>query len=85
MVLPSVHRPSAGFAAVSQSRRMSAVESIANVAVGYGVAIVTQVAVFPLFGIAASLGDNLAIGGIFAAISIVRSYVLRRVFNGRWR
>lgn len=70
---------------MTQSRRMSAVESLANVAVGYGVALATQIVVFPLFGIAASLGDNLAIGGIFAAISIVRSYVLRRVFNGRWR
>ena len=70
---------------MTQSRRMSAVESIANVAVGYGVAIVTQVAVFPMFGLQASLGDNLAIGGIFTVVSIVRSYVLRRVFNGGWR
>lgn len=85
MVFPSVHRPSAGFAAVSQSRRMSAVESIANVAVGYGVAIVTQSAVFPMFGLQASLGDNLAIGAIFTVVSLVRSYALRRVFNGGWR
>jgi len=70
---------------MTQSRRMSAVESLANVAVGYGVAIATQVAVFPLFGLAASIGDNLAIGGIFTVVSLVRSYVLRRVFNGRWR
>jgi len=69
---------------MTQSRRMSAVEAAANVAVGYGVGIATQVAVFPLFGIAASLGDNLAIGGIFTVVSIVRSYVLRRVL-GWWR
>lgn len=85
MVFPSVHRPSAGIAAVSQSRRMSAVESIANVAAGYGVAIVTQVAVFPMFGLQASLGDNLAIGAVFTVVSLVRSYLLRRVFNGGWR
>ncbi len=64
---------------------MSAVESIANVAVGYGVAIVTQVAVFPMFGLQASLGDNLAIGAVFTVVSLVRSYLLRRVFNGGWR
>jgi len=64
---------------------MSAVESIANVAVGYGVAIVTQSAVFPMFGLQASLGDNLAIGAIFTVVSLVRSYALRRVFNGGWR
>lgn len=65
-----------------QSRRMSAVESVANVAVGYGVAVAAQVAVFPWFGIAASLSDNLIIGAIFTVVSLVRSYALRRVFNG---
>ena len=69
---------------MTQSRRMSAVEAVANVAVGYGVAIATQIAVFPLFGLQASLGDNLAIGGIFTVVSIARSYVLRRMFNGGW-
>lgn len=33
-----------------QSRWMSLVESVANVLVGYIVAVVTQVLVFPLFG-----------------------------------
>lgn len=70
---------------MTQSRRMSAVEAVANVAVGYGVAIATQVAVFPLFGLQASLGDNLAIGAVFTVVSLVRSYLLRRVFNGGWR
>lgn len=64
-----------------QSRRMSLVESVANVAIGYGVAIASQVAVFPLFGIQVSLADNLAIGAFFTVISIVRSYLVRRLFN----
>lgn len=64
-----------------QTRFMSWVESVANVAVGYGVAVATQVAVFPLFGLHASISDNLAIGAIFTAVSLVRSYCLRRIFN----
>jgi uncharacterized protein (DUF2062 family) len=68
---------------VSQSRLMSVVESVTNVAVGYGVAVGTQMAVFPFFGIEASLSDNLAIGAIFTVVSLVRSYALRRLFN-RW-
>jgi len=64
-----------------QSRRMSLVEAVANVAVGYGVAVATQVLVFPLFGMTPSLGDNLAIGAIFTVVSLVRSYCLRRVFE----
>lgn len=66
-----------------QSRKRSAIEAAANVAIGYGVAVATQVAVFPLFGLHASLGENLAIGGVFTVVSLVRSYALRRLFN-RW-
>ena len=66
---------------MTQSRTMSAIEAIANVAVGYGVAVATQMVVFPLFGISASLGANLGIGLIFTAVSLVRSYALRRIFE----
>lgn len=66
---------------MDQSRLGSFVESLCNVAIGYGVALVTQMVVFPWFGITVSLSDNVAIGLIFTVVSIVRSYVLRRVFN----
>lgn len=66
---------------MKQSRRMSAIESAANIAVGFGVALATQVAVFPLFGLHASTSEHLAITGIFTAVSFVRSYALRRVFE----
>jgi len=60
---------------------MSLVEAIANVVVGYGIAVLAQVLVFPLFGLRASLADNLLIGGIFTAVSVVRSFALRRLFE----
>lgn len=68
---------------MSQSRLMSVVESVTNVAVGYGVAVGTQIVVFPLFGLHASMSDTLLIGAVFTVVSIVRSYALRRLFN-RW-
>ena len=64
-----------------QSRLMSLVEALASVAVGYGVAVVTQMLVFPLFGLETTLQANLAIGLIFTAVSLVRSYLLRRAFE----
>lgn len=64
-----------------QTRRGSFTEAVVNVAVGYSVALGTQLAVFPLFGIRASLEQNVGIGLIFTAVSIVRSYCLRRAFN----
>jgi hypothetical protein len=60
---------------------MSLIEAISNVTVGFGVALLTQVIVFPLFNIKVSLSEHLAIGGLFTLASIGRSYVLRRVFE----
>ena len=67
---------------MKQSRLMSLAESLANVLVGYGVAVLTQLVVFPLFGLVVTVTENLLIGLIFTAVSIVRSYVLRRSFEG---
>jgi hypothetical protein len=66
-----------------QSRWMSLVESVANVLVGYIVAVTTQYLVFPLFGLHATLSQNLMIGLIFTGVSLVCSYLLRRAFEAR--
>ena len=66
---------------MTQSRRVSLVEAITNVAVGYVLAVITQIVVFPWFGIHPSLGENFAIGSIFTGISLLRSYTLRRLFE----
>ena len=66
-----------------QTRMMSLIEAMTNIVVGYAVAVITQLLVFPLFGLLASLGDNLMIGLIFTIVSLARSYALRRVFNAR--
>ena len=66
---------------MKQSRLMSLVESLVNVLVGYGVAVATQMLVFPLFGLAVTFTENLLIGLIFTVVSIVRSYALRRGFE----
>ncbi|WP_295586999.1 hypothetical protein [uncultured Lamprocystis sp.] len=66
-----------------QTRTHSALEALANIAIGYGVALASQLAIFPWFGIHVPLSDNLLIGAWFTAISLVRSYVLRRWFNRR--
>ena len=66
---------------MTQSRAMSFVEAAANVVVGYVLAIATQVVVFPLFGLEAALVDHLAIGLAFLGVSLVRGYLLRRLFE----
>jgi hypothetical protein len=69
----------------AQSRRMSLIEAITNVAVGYALAVGTQIIVPPWFGLHPSIGDNLALGGIFTTISLIQGYALRRLFEARSR
>jgi hypothetical protein len=64
-----------------QSKKRSLAESITNVAVGCGVNLASQYAIFPLFGISVTFGEHLSITGYFTVISIVRSYLLRRWFT----
>ena len=69
---------------MAQSKRHSWLEACANVAIGYSVAMATQLVVFPLFGIHIPLSADVAIGAIFTGVSLVRSYLLRRLFN-KWQ
>jgi hypothetical protein len=66
---------------MAQSRMGSFVESVANVVIGYGVAVGAQVVIFPWFGVNLPLQSNLAIGVLFTVVSLVRSYCLRRLFR----
>lgn len=67
---------------MSQSRTMSFIESCTNIAIGYGVALTAQVIIFPVFGIHIGASDHMLIGALFTAVSLARSYMLRRFFNG---
>lgn len=60
---------------------MSLIEAITNVAIGYGIAVVTQMLIFPIFGLHTTLAANLQIGAVFTGISLLRSFLLRRFFE----
>lgn len=64
-----------------QTRRMSLLEAMTNVTVGYVLAVATQIVVFPWFGLHASLADSMGIGAVFTSISLLRGYALRRLFE----
>lgn len=66
---------------IKQTRKASLVETVLNTALGYGVALASQIIVFPWFGINIPISSNIAIGLIFTVISIARGFILRRVFE----
>jgi hypothetical protein len=64
-----------------QTRLQSLLEAWTNVIIGYFVALAAQIIVFPLYDIEVTISQNLQIGLIFTAVSIARSYLVRRLFN----
>ena len=64
-----------------QTKKQSLKESVVNVAVGYAVALISQVVVFPIVGIQATINQNLTVGLYFTIISLIRSYLIRRYFT----
>lgn len=67
---------------MTQTKQGSLAEAAANIAVGFTINYVANLLVFPLFGMHISLTNNLWMGCIYTGISLARSYILRRWFNG---
>ncbi len=64
-----------------QTRLGSLTEAVINLLVGFGVAVIGQIYIFPVFDIYISMYDNIFIAAFFTILSLVRSYSLRRLFN----
>lgn len=65
-----------------QTRLGSLIEAWANIAIGFSINFVANLIVLPWFGFDVTPLDAFGIGLIFTAISLARSYFLRRIFNG---
>lgn len=64
-----------------QKKSHSALEALFNTLIGFGVSMIANLLVLPCFGLKVTVSSAFWIGVIFTGISIVRSYVLRRLFN----
>ena len=64
----------------SQTRSMSLVESIANTGAGFLVSLVLQISLFSLMSIETTTSQNLLMSGVFTVASLVRGYLMRRLF-----
>lgn len=59
---------------------MSFVEASVNVLIGYLISVLANWLVLPAFGYLVSVSDSFLIGAVFTVISLIRSYVIRRLF-----
>lgn len=68
---------------MSQTKLGSIAEAWANIAVGFTINFCANMVILPLFGFhSLTVRNNFIIGLLYTGISLVRSYVLRRWFNG---
>ena len=66
---------------MTQSRKRSALEAVANVLVGCSVSWTATMIVLPAFGYDVTASDAGMMTLVFTGISLARSYLLRRWFN----
>ena len=66
-----------------QSKMESMIETLTSVFVGWIIGVILNMLVLPLFDYDVNLTDGVLISIIFTAVSVVRSYVVRRFFNSR--
>jgi hypothetical protein len=66
---------------MKQSRLMSLVESAVNIAVGLGVAMIANAIILPALGFPITLAQNAIIAVFMTAVSLARSFALRRLFE----
>ena len=66
---------------MNQTKLHSIIESITQTLIGLLTSILIQVILYPLLGIPVTFKQNLIITGVFFAVSIVRGYIIRRLFN----
>ena len=64
-----------------QGKKGSFVESIIQVLSGWGVAIITQLIVYPLMGIEVSIVQNINLSLIFIVVGFIKQYYVRRLFE----
>lgn len=65
-----------------QTKAMSAVEAATSTVAGFLVSLVLTFTVLPAFGYPVTPSHGIGITAIYTVASVVRSYAVRRVFNG---
>ena len=66
-----------------QTKKWSMIETLVSVGIGWLIGVILNMLVLPLFDYDVSLTDGVLISIIFTAVSVVRSYVVRRIFDSK--
>jgi hypothetical protein len=64
-----------------QKKHHSLIEAITNTLVGFLVSLCIQLIIYPVMNIPVRIEQNVIITLVFTIASILRGYILRRIFN----
>jgi hypothetical protein len=64
-----------------QTKKKSLIEAVSNTIIGLGTSFCIQLIIYPVLNIPVSIGQNVIITAVFFIVSIIRSYLVRRLFN----
>jgi hypothetical protein len=64
-----------------QSKKHSIIESVTNTVIGLVTSFIIQLIIYPLLDIPVSINQNIIITLVFFTVSIIRGYLIRRLFN----
>lgn len=66
---------------VMQTHKFSWIEAISNTAIGFIISFIIQIIIYPILNIDVKFSQNIIITSVFTIASILRGYIVRRLFN----
>jgi hypothetical protein len=74
--VPDIRRVPGG-----QTLSASLMEALVGIATSFALSLMLQTAMFPNLGLVVDATENLTIAGAFTLLSVLRSFIVRRLFN----
>lgn len=66
---------------MKQTKKKSMIESFVQTIIGLATSILIQITIYPMMGIPVTFSQNLIITLVFFSVSIIRGYIVRRIFE----
>jgi hypothetical protein len=66
---------------MKQTKKLSFMESLTQTVIGLVTSFMIQIVIYPILNIEVSLNQNIIITLVFFIASIIRGYIVRRLFN----
>ena len=64
-----------------QTKKLSIIEAVSNTVIGLLTSFCIQLLIYPFLNIEVSINQNIFITFVFFIVSILRGYIVRRLFN----